>query len=133
MRNVPVFKKRYLLLLILLATVIYIGYKALHFSPLEQHIVRKIKVNNQVNLYVTEASAGATTDFSYRFYFYDVKKNDADFMTNIHEETPFMITNDDAATINVNNGQIYLKIRGDIYSFRNTNYFTRVHLTASPL
>lgn len=132
MQNVPVFKKRYLLLLILLTAIICIGYKAIHFSPLEQQLFRKVPVNNLVNLYVTEASAGATTDFSYRFFLYDAKKNDADFTAHMNEEIPFMITNDKATKIRVTDGQVYLKVQGDLYSFRNTNYFTRVHLTASP-
>ena len=67
MQNAQVFKKRYLLL-ILLAVVAYRIYNLLHFSPLEQVIIKKVKVNNLANLYITEASAGATTGFSYRFY-----------------------------------------------------------------
>lgn len=65
MQNALAFKKRYLLL-ILLALVAFGVYKVLHFSPLEQEIIKKVKVNNLANLYITEASAGATTGFSYR-------------------------------------------------------------------
>ncbi|MDU4276274.1 MAG: hypothetical protein E7I10_23750, partial [Enterobacter asburiae] len=73
MQNAQVFKRRYLLLIPL--TVIAFGiYKMLHFSPLEQEIIKKVKVNNLANLFITEASAGATTGFSYRFYLYDAKE-----------------------------------------------------------
>lgn len=91
MQNVQVFKKQYLLLILL--TVIAFGiYKVLHFSPLEQEIIKKVKVNNLANLYITEASAGATTGFSYRFYMYDANKDDGAFMESLKDDDePFMI------------------------------------------
>ena len=61
MQNAQVFKKRYRLL-ILLAVVAVGVYKVRHFSPLEQEIIKKVKVNNLANLFITEASADATTE-----------------------------------------------------------------------
>lgn len=71
MQNALVFRKGYLLL-ILLAVVVIGVYKVLHYSPLEQEIIKKVKINNLATLYITEASTGATSGFSYRFYLYDV-------------------------------------------------------------
>ncbi|MGL4722965.1 MAG: hypothetical protein ACRCWW_00405 [Scandinavium sp.] len=91
-----------------------------------------MKVNNLVVLYITQASAGAMTSFSYHYYLYDAKKSEQDFMTHIEGETPFMITADDNATVTVRDGQLYLQVRGEIYSFRNTSYLAEIHLEASP-
>ena len=66
MQNALVFRKGYLLL-ILLAVVVIGVYKVLHYSPLEQEIIKKVKINNLATLYITEASTGATSGFSYRF------------------------------------------------------------------
>ena len=55
MQNALVFRKGYLLL-ILLALVVNGVYKVLHYSPLEQEIIKKVKINNLANLYITEAS-----------------------------------------------------------------------------
>lgn len=140
MQNALAFKKRYLLF-ILLAAIAFVIYKAWHFSPLGQEIVTKVKVNNLVNLYITEASAGATTDFSYRFYLYDASKDDKEFMTRLSDDlSPFMITEDKGALDRVENGAIYLSVKGNIYTFRSpasylirgSIYYVPIYITASP-
>ncbi len=140
MQNALAFKKRYLLF-ILLAAIAFVIYKAWHFSLLGQEIVTKVKVNNLVNLYITEASAGATTDFSYRFYLYDASKDDKEFMTRLSDDlSPFMITADKDALDRVENGAIYLSVKGKIYTFRSpayylirgSIYYVPIYITASP-
>jgi len=140
MQNALAFKKRYLLL-ILLAVIAFVICKALHFSPPGEEIVRKVKVNNLANLYITEANAGATTDFSYRFYLYDSSKDDKEFMASLKGElSPFMITEDKDALDKVENDAIYLSVRGDIYTFQNpaaylihgSIYYVPIYITASP-
>ncbi|HCR9748356.1 TPA: hypothetical protein OPR08_000531 [Citrobacter koseri] len=140
MQNARAFKKRYLLV-ILLAVVVFGVYKVLRFSPLEQQIIEKVKVNNLANLYITEASAGATTDFSYRFYLYDATKDDKAFMASLEDDNyPFMITSDKDALQKVENGAIYLSVKGTIYTFhapadylyRGSVYSVPVYMNASP-
>lgn len=140
MQNGQVFKRRYLLLIPL--TVIAFGvYKMLHFSPLEQEIIKKVKVNNLANLFITEASAGATTGFSYRFYLYDANKDDKSFIKSLKDDDePFMITTDKNALRKVENDAIYLSVKGTIYTFHNqaayrvrdSIYSVPVYLTALP-
>lgn len=132
MRKERGFKKRYLLIPVFffLAMLGWI-FHSLNFQA-EQELYKKIKVNNLAVLYVTQVSAGAMTSFTYHYYLYDAKKNQANFMAHLEDETPFMITNDDNVTVFVKDGQVYLHVRGDIYSFRNTTSLTRMHLTASP-
>lgn len=100
-----------------------------------------MKVNNLVNLYITEANAGATTDFSYRFYLYDSAKDDKEFMASLKGElSPFMITEDKNALDKVENDAIYLSVKGDIYTFhspaayliRGSIYYVPIYITASP-
>ncbi|NIY48281.1 hypothetical protein [Cedecea colo] len=140
MQNARVFKKRYILL-ILSAIVAFGIYKVLHFSPFEQEIIKKVKVNNLANLYVTEASAGATTGFSYRLYLYDASKDDKAFMASLEDDNePFIITTDKDALKKVKNDAIYLSVKGTIYAFHNqaaykvhdSIYSIPVYLTASP-
>jgi hypothetical protein len=101
--------------------VVAVGvYKVRHFSPLEQEIIKMVKVNNLANLYITEASAGATTGFSYRFYLYDATKDDKAFMASLEDDhEPFMITTDKDALKKIENDAIYLSVKGTIYAFHN--------------
>lgn len=140
MQNAQVFKRRYLLL-IPLTVIAFEVYKMLHFSPLEQEIIKKVKVNNLANLFITEASAGATTGFSYRFYLYDANKDDKSFIKSLKDDDePFMITTDKNALRKVENDAIYLSVKGTIYTFHNqaayrvrdSIYSVPVYLTALP-
>lgn len=133
--------KEKLFTFILLAAISFVVYKAWHFSPPGQEIVRKVKVNNLVNLYITEASAGVTTDFSYRFYLYDSSKDDKEFKVSLKDNlSPFMITEDKDALDKVENGAIYLSVKGKIYTFRSpapyiirgSIYYVPIYITASP-
>lgn len=83
MQKQRVFKKRYILIPALLI-VIWLGWIVFFMTfPVEHELYKKIKINNAVNLYVTQASAGAMTSFSYHYYLYDAKKSDNDFMANV--------------------------------------------------
>lgn len=140
MQNVQAFKKRYLFL-ILLAVIGFGVYKGLQFSALEQEIIKKVKVTPLANLYITEASAGASTGFSYRFYLYDATQDDKAFIASLEDNhEPFMITTDKEALKKVENNAIYLSVKGSIYTFHNqaaykvrdSIYTIPVYLTSSP-
>jgi len=132
MQKQRVFKKRYILIPALLV-VIWLGWIAFFMTfPVEHDLYKKVKINSSVNLYVTQASAGAMTKFSYHYYLYSAKKSDADFMAHIKSETPFMVTNDDRAIAEVKEGQLYLHVHGKIYSFNNVSNGVRIYLDASP-
>ncbi|WP_239953736.1 hypothetical protein [Pantoea sp. Z09] len=140
MRNAQGFKKRYLLIL-LLPVLVWAAFKIAHFNPLEQRLLQTIPVTSQVNLYITEASAGATTDFSYRFYLYDARKDAHAFMASLKDDQqPFMITSHRNALQKVDDGAIYLSVKGTVYRFTNTPscrvgnsiYSVPVYLTATP-
>lgn len=127
-----VFKKRYILIPILLLLT-WLGWILFFMTfPVEHDLYKKVKINNSVNLYVTQASAGAMTSFSYHYYLYDAKKSDADFMNHVKSDTAFMVTNDDKATAEVKDGQLYLRVHGKVYSFRNVSDSVGIHLDASP-
>ena len=100
--------------------------------PVEHDLYKKVKINDAVNLYVTQASAGAMTSFSYHYYLYDAKKSDADFMDHVKSETAFMVTNDDKAIVEVKEGQLYLRVHGSVYSFSNVSDGVGIYLDASP-
>jgi len=132
MQKPQFFKKRYILIPILLF-LIWLGWIVFFMTfPVEHDLYKKIKINNAVNLYVTQASAGAMTSFSYHYYLYDAKKSDADFMDHVKNETAFMVTNDDKAIAEVKEGQLYLRVHGNVYSFKNVSDSVGIYLDASP-
>jgi len=139
-RKTRVFQGRYLVPILLIAIVLGI-YKALQFSPLEQELIGKVKVNDRVTLYITEASAGATTDFSYRFYLGDASQDDKTFMASLEDgDQPFMITTDKEALKKVEDGAIYLSVKGTIFTYHSPALYRRegviysvpIYLTSSP-
>ncbi|MFK3659225.1 hypothetical protein ACI2I2_01720 [Scandinavium sp. NPDC088450] len=132
MQKERVFKKRYALVPMFFALMMFGWiFHSLNF-PIEQSLYKKEKVNNLAVLYITEASAGAMTSFSYRYYLHDAKKSEQDFMDHIDDETPFMITSDENAKVTVKDGQVYLSVHGEVFSYRNTGYLAQIHLDASP-
>ena len=132
MQKERVFKKRYVFIPALFI-VLMIAW-VIHFLtfPVGHDLYKTVKVNNLVTLYVTQASAGAMTSFSYHYYLYDATKSEADFMAHIDDQRAFMVTSDSKATATANNGHLYLRVRGDIFSFNNGSYKVIVHLDASP-
>ncbi|WP_337038592.1 MULTISPECIES: hypothetical protein [Pseudescherichia] len=74
-------------------------------------------MNDKANIYVVQTDAGATTAYSYRYYVVDAKESDADFMANVANAAPFLNTRDEKAVLKVKDNQIYLRVRGEIYSF----------------
>lgn len=132
MRKERGFKKRYILLpALFFLTIIGWIFHSLSF-PVEQEVYKTIKINSLVTLYITQTNAGAMTSFSWHYYLYDAKKDEKEFINHLNEIAPFMVTNDDNVNVSIHDDQIYLNVRGDIYSFRNTTSLARVHLTASP-
>ncbi|MEM6159654.1 hypothetical protein AAH446_03675 [Erwinia sp. P6884] len=141
MQNALVFKKRYVLLAILLLTVCFVAYRLTNFSPVGQLVINKVKVTNLVNLYITEVNGGATTAFSYRFYLFDASKSDEAFSESLNGEShPFLITSDRNALKKVEDNTIYISVRGEVYSFYSSPgvekngfiYSVPIHLTAKP-
>ncbi len=139
MRNAPVFKKRYIAIPVLIIFLI-LCYICFNFPPVGQSIIKKVKVNNLANLYITQVSAGATTAFSYRYYLYDASKSDQEFMDNLQDISPFLIIADDKAIVKIENEAIHLQVKGDIYAFNSPAgyrvstglYTVGVYLKASP-
>ncbi len=127
MQSTLVLKKRYRVVVVLLAVIlIYILYQISQLFRLEQRILRKISVNNFTSLYITEADAdaGATTDFSYRYYLFDASKSDKDFMNRLTaDRQPFLITADPNAFQKVKNNAIYLS--KEIFLLSTTPLSTR--------
>lgn len=141
MLNAQVFKKRHFLMMFFLMVIFFGIYSLSKLSPLEQSIVREQAVNTQANIFITEASAGATTDFSYRYYLYDSSKTVEDFKKALSDDySPFLITSDANALSKIENGVIYLNVKGNVFSFNNfpaykynySIYTVPVVITAKP-
>mgnify|MGYP001078213453 CR=1 FL=1 len=139
MQKERVFKKRYVVLSAMLVSLVILVYQITNFSPLEQSVIKKLKVSNIATLYVTEADAGATTNFTYRYYLFDAHKGDNVF-TASDDSQPFLITSDADASVKVENGAIHITLKGKIYKFNNypaykindSVFSVPVYLTSTP-
>ncbi|MGB9094958.1 hypothetical protein [Erwinia sp.] len=140
MQSVRGFKKRYFLvpLVVLLAGGIYLLSQ---LTPFSERVLKKVQINNLAVLYVTEGDAGATTAYSYRYFVYDASKSEKEFTESIGGDTqPFMITSDKDAEAKVDDGKLYLNVRGKIYSYSSSVsyklssgvYSVPVYLNAAP-
>lgn len=88
-----------------------------------------------------EANAGATTDFSYRYYLFDASKSEEDFTASLTANSqPFLITSDPDAFQKVKNHALCMSVKGEIFAFRNFAVYTvngalfsvPVYLTSAP-
>lgn len=130
MQNVRVFKW----VMVLLVIVAFYGvWKALN-SPIDQTIYKVEKVNSQVTLYITEGSAGATTDFVYQFYLVPSAVTKSDFLKDTGDKYhAFLSTSDESTKVEISDGAIHLTVKGHVYHFNNgASYSTTIYLNASP-
>ncbi|QCP58374.1 hypothetical protein [Pantoea sp. SO10] len=120
MLNAQAFKMRHALIMFIIMMICLGAYFLSKLSPLEQSIVHEQAVNTHATVFITEASAGATTDFSYRFYLYDSSKTVEEFKKALSNDyLPFLITSDSRALNKIENGVIYLNVKGKVFSFNN--------------
>lgn len=101
------------------------------FTVYEQ-LKSNVTIDDQLTLYITQVEKSALSKNTYHYYFYDARKSAENFMAHVKDVEPIMITDDDKATAQVKDGQIYLRVRGNVYSFRSVGYNVRIHLDASP-
>lgn len=134
MRNGLGFKKRYLVASLLLICVVYGIWQVMTFSPFEESILYKKKVNAFTLLYVTEGSAGATTKNVYQFYLIPSRTPEKDFLKGAgHKYASLLSTSDENAEAEIINSVIRLSVKGVIYHFTNAaSYSTTIYLTSSP-
>lgn len=130
MRNVRVFKWVVVLLVIVAC---YGAYKALN-SPIEQTVYKVEKINPKVSLYVTEGSAGATTNFVYQFYLVPSEVTKEAFLKGVGDKyQSFLSTSDGSTKIDISDSAIHLDVKGDVYRFTNrASYSTTIYLNSSP-
>jgi hypothetical protein len=118
---------------LLVVIVFYGAWKAINF-PIDQTVYKVENVNSQVTLYITEGSAGATTDFVYQLYLVPSAVTKHDFLKDVGGKyQPFLSTSDANTKVGISDGNIHLTVKGDVYSFNNgASYSTDIYLNASP-
>ncbi|MFP8627758.1 hypothetical protein ACLH01_19925 [Enterobacter cloacae] len=115
--------------------VILLGFILYPFRDLitvYENLQGKMRVNEQLNLYITRVEASSLSKDTFHFYLYDARKSPEAFMSHIKDIKPVMVTNDDKATATVKDGEIYLHVRGNVYSFNTVGYDVHIHLDRSP-
>lgn len=117
---------------ILLFFLIFIAYPFRDLFTVYEHLQEKIQVNERLTLYITQVEAGSLSKNRYHIYLFDAKKSPEDFMSNVKDITPVMITDDDKASVTIKEGDIYFRVRGKVYSFTTVGFDVRIHLDSSP-
>lgn len=115
--------------------LLILGYGAYQFRDLftvYEQLKSDVTIDDQLTLYITQVEKSALSKNTYHYYFYDARKSAENFMAHVKDVEPIMITDDDKATAEVRDGQINLRVRGNVYSFRSVGYNVRIHLDASP-
>ncbi len=119
MRDVRVFNWRTGVIIFIF--LIFIAYPFRDLFTVYENLQEKIKVNDRLTLYITQVETGSLSKNRYHIYLVDAK--------NIN---PVMITDDDKASVAIKNGDIYLRVRGTVYSFTTAGFVVRMHLDSSP-
>lgn len=120
-------------LCIAFSTIVLLGYflyQAFHnVHVYEQKVIKEQKINDFTTLYVTEGSAGATTNNTYKYYLYP-SRSTAKFEKEMYDYEPMLFTDDANVGVTVKDSKLYLTVRGRIYSFTNQQD-EFIHLDAS--
>ena len=130
MRDVRVFNWR--AGIIIFSFLIFIAYPFRDLFTVYENLQEKIKVNDRLTLYLTQVETGSLSKSRYHIYLLDAKKSPEEFMSNIKNINPVMITDDDKASVAIKNGDIYLRVRGTVYSFTTVGFDVCIHLDSSP-
>jgi len=94
MRNVRVFKW----VIVCLAIIAFYGaWKSIN-SPVDLTVYKVGKVNSQITLYITEGSAGTTTNFVYQFYLAPSAITRRDFLKGTGDKYQAFLSTSDANT-----------------------------------
>ncbi|MEW7950304.1 hypothetical protein AB0908_15445 [Enterobacter hormaechei subsp. xiangfangensis] len=118
--------------MIIFIFLIFIAYPFRDLFTVYENLQEKIKVNDRLTLYITQVETGSLSKNRYHIYLFDAKKSPEEFMSNIKNINPVMITDDDKASVAIKNGDIYLRVRGTVYSFTTVGFDVRTHLDSSP-
>lgn len=84
------------------------------FTVYEQ-LKSNVTIDDQLTLYITQVEKSALSKNTYHYYFYDARKSAENFMAHVKDVEPIMISDDDKATAQVKDGQINLRVRGNVY------------------
>lgn len=126
-------KKRHIAILLLIMLVFWGIWQVIHFSPFEETIIKKVRVNSTTTLYVTEGNAGATTRYVYQYYLIPSDITESEFLENVGDSySSFLSTADPDVNYEISNSNIRLTVKGNVYHFTNVANTTTIYLTALP-
>jgi len=110
----------------------YLIKVVLDFSPYEQTIIRKESIGEFNTPYVTEGSAGATTENTYKYYLYPSAKTEKEFLENIRDYPSVLFTSDSDVKMQLKGKNLYFTVKGTIYSFTNQSDSVFIYLNSTP-
>lgn len=110
----------------------FLAYPFRDFFCVYEQVKSTVKINDKLTLYITEVSKSSLSKYTYTYYFYDAAKSIDDFLTHVKSIDPVMTTDDNKASTEVKDGDIYFRVRGNVYTFRSVGYNVRIHLDTSP-
>lgn len=110
----------------------FLAYQFRDFFSVYEQVKSTVKINDKLTLYVTEVSKSSLSKDTYNYYFYDAGKSADDFLIHVKSIEPVMTTDDYKASAEVKGGDIYFRVRGNVYAFRSVGYNVSIHLDTSP-
>lgn len=126
-------KKRHIAILLLIMLVFWGIWQVIHFSPFEETIIKKVRVNSTTTLYVTEGNTGATTSYVYQYYLIPSDIMESEFLENVGDNySSFLSTADPDVKYEISNSNIRLTVKGNVYHFNNVANTTTIYLMALP-
>lgn len=112
--------------------LIFIAFAFRDLFTVYENFQEKITVNDRLTLYITQVEAGSLSRNRYHIYLFDAKKSTEEFMSNVKDINPVMVTDDDKASVTIKDGDIYIRVRGKVYSFTTVGLDARIHIDSSP-
>lgn len=112
--------------LVLVLCLIYIGGGWL-LSPGQPNlteVVMRVPLNSDASIYgVRDDRGGATVPFSFRYYVYRTFETDGEILSALEGASPFLITRDPSAKVDVEGRTITIKVSGDVSDYHSSTLY----------
>lgn len=98
-------------------------------GPKESSLAWKRQISENTTLYVTKYNGGATVTDIYRYYLGDERQT----LKQLNKRAPFLVSDNDAATVIASGNSINITLTGRVYSFTNSTLFFSQGVAVMPV